>query len=398
MNERASLRSRPEPSPDPASFRDPSNKVVEFQGTIYRLLSKAAAANWHALQQTRFYEASSRSGEIVATAPTAIDQLPFPVGNAAWATTALQHETIPVISYPFEWSFSMLRDAAALMLRLQAQAITEGMTLKDGTAYNVQWKGARPVFIDLGSFEPLPAGEPWHGYRQFCETMLFALLIHVHRGLAPHILLRSSLEGVSVATARSFFSWKDAAKRGVLLHVLLHAYLQSSAQRPGHSTRHDVRQVGYSTELMQATIRKLQRLVDALHAPHADSTWSDYVSETGVRHYSENDWANKQRFVEQALSDARPSLVWDVGSNTGTFSLLASRFADYVVAMDQDPASVDLLYQHLRDNQVTNVLPLVIDLADPSPALGWANRERRAFADRSAPDLMLFLAVIHHLA
>ena len=178
---------------DPASFRDPAARVLRRDGQILRYLTSAASRDWVSLSSTKFFKAFTASGRLVATKPTTSPQAP-PLSDP-WVTV-LRHQTIPVVSYPYEWCFSMLQDAALLQLDLLLASLDEGMTLKDSTPFNIQWVGAQPVFIDIGSFKVADPAEPWTGYRQFCEMFLYPLFLQAYKDVPFHPWLRGSLEGV----------------------------------------------------------------------------------------------------------------------------------------------------------------------------------------------------------
>jgi SAM-dependent methyltransferase len=289
----------------------------------------------------------------------------------------------------------MLRDAAALHLEVLLAALDEGMSTKDGYAYNLQFRGVAPTFIDIGSFEP--ASGPWPGYRQFCQSLLFPLLVQAHLRIAFQPLLRGNLEGISVSDAAGMFRGRRKWKKGVFRNVVLHNTLEQRAK--GTTSSQDMKKqltgAGFGVELQKATVRKLLKVVNALKVKRKGSTWADYRDTCS---YSDADTTVKQTFVRDVVSRERPGTVLDLGANDGAFSLIAAEHAGYVVAVDFDELVIDALYLRLREQGVRNVLPLVMNLVDPSPGLGWRNRERASFADRAHPDLVLGLALLHHLA
>jgi len=381
---------------EPASFRDPDSAVFYSGNRVLRGLSPRAAADWDRLRATSFFPRLIADRKVVATEPFDGTAPPSPRGGA-WARV-LEHERIPFISYPYEWPFTMLRDAAALHLEVLLAALDEGFSTKDGSAFNVQFIGAQPVFIDVGSFEPTTG--PWPGYRQFCRTFLFPLLIQAHLGIAFQPYLRGNIDGLLPADVAGMFGGRRKWKRGVLRNVVLHGALERRAQsgtadRPGsEEVKADLRSSGFGLELAKATARKLLKLVRRLDAPRRRSTWDDYRETCS---YSDSDAAAKHTFVEQTLAYDHVHTVLDLGANDGEYSLLAAGHADLVVAADADETVIDALYQRLCRDRVTNVLPLVVDLADPSPAIGWRNAERSSFADRARADVVLALALVHHL-
>ncbi|MER7459631.1 class I SAM-dependent methyltransferase [Micromonospora sp. NPDC126480] len=374
---------------EPASFRDPANRVFHQGTDVLRGLDERAAADWRALAASDFFPVLLDQGKVCGTVETS----PVPQGWAA----VLRHERIPFVSHPYEWSHAMLRDAALLHLEILRAALPAGFTTKDGSAYNLQWRGVEPVFIDVGSFTPVRDGEPWAGYRQFCQTMLYPLLLGAHLGLDFQPWLRSRVDGVEADQMRRLFTGRRRFLAGVPTHVHLHDAMQRrNARSSTTEVRTQMRAAGYSRDLAVATVRGLQRLVNRLDRPTPASHWIDYQRTCG---YTAEDRAVKERFVAAALAAGSTArLALDLGANDGRYARLAARHADYVVAVEQDPAVVDGLYRALRAEGERRVLPLVMDLADPSPGGGWRGVERAAFAERARADVVLALAVVHHLA
>ncbi|MEH0981573.1 class I SAM-dependent methyltransferase [Micromonospora sp. CPCC 205556] len=377
---------------EPGSFRDPANRVFHAGDQVLRGLGRQAAADWRALSAADFFTALLAEGKVCGTTP--VDPATLP--DTGW-TTVLRHERIPFVSHPYEWSFTMLQDAALLHLEILRRALPAGFTLKDGSAYNLQWRGAGPVFIDVGSFEPARDGEPWAGYRQFCQTLLYPLLLQAHLGLDFQPWLRARVDGIEPDQMRRLFGGTRRLLPGVLTHVHLHGAMQArNARSSTADVRAQLRAAGYSRDLALATVRGIEKLVRRLDRRADGSHWVDYQRTCG---YTAQDRAEKERFVEAALAVAgTPRLVLDLGANDGRYARIAARHAAQVVAVEQDPAVVDTLYRALRDAGERRILPLVMDLADPSPGGGWRGVERASFAARARADVVLALAVVHHLA
>ncbi|HYN92840.1 MAG TPA: methyltransferase [Pilimelia sp.] len=379
--------------PEPASFRDPANRVFYSGGDVLRGLGAEAVEDWQALVASRFFPRSVADGTICATEP-ATDA---PAGEWAEWALVLRHERIPFVSYPYEWAFAMLRDAALLHLDLLLAALAEGITTKDGSAYNLQWRGASPVFIDVGSFERARDGEPWAGYRQFCQTMLYPLMLQAHLDLGFQPFLRAQVDGIEPGQARRLFGGARRFKPGVLKHVHLHDAMQARySANTTRAVRADLRAAGFSRELTLATVRAVRKLVDRLAWQPPATHWAGY-QETCT--YTADDRSRKVEFVGRALAAAGDlGLVFDLGANDGTYSRVAAGHARYVVALEADDAVVDRLYRQLRAEGEKRILPLVMDLANPSPGVGWRGRERPSLEGRGPADAALALAVVHHLA
>ncbi|HEX5595468.1 MAG TPA: methyltransferase [Micromonosporaceae bacterium] len=386
--------SGPAARPEPGSFRDPGNRVFYLDGQVLRGLGPQAADDWRALTTTDFFPPLLADGKICGSEPA--DPTVVAAGGGQWAMV-LRHERIPFVSYPYEWSFAMLRDAALLHLDILRAAVPAGFITKDGSAYNLQWRGAEPVFIDVGSFERARDGEPWAGYRQFCQTLLYPLMLQAHLGLDFQPWLRARIDGVETGQMRRLFGGVRRFQPGVFKHVHLHDAMQSRYADAGTGVlREQLREAGFSRQLLLSTLRALDKLVRRLDWQPPDSHWSDYHETCS---YSEQDRQRKLDFVDAALAQAaRPRLVLDLGANDGTYARVAAQHAEYVVAVESEPAVVDQLYRQLRDEGERRILPLVMDLADPSSGGGWRGVERASFAERAETEVVLALALIHHLA
>jgi hypothetical protein len=353
---------------DAGSFRDPDSRVLIEDGRILRELSERGRADYEA------FAASTLAGDerIVKT----------------WRTDrpeVLEHERIPFVTYPYEWCFGMLREAALLQLDLLDRALTEGLSLKDATPYNVQFSGPRPVFIDVGSFERLRGDEPWIGYRQFCTLYLYPLMLTAYRGVGFQPWLKGSLEGIEPADAAALLP----RRKGVTINARLLARLErKQGDTSARETTSRLAQAGFKPELIQAQVRRLRKLVAGLEWKLPTTAWTDY--ERDPAHLEA-----KTAFVAEAAERVKPRLAWDLGTNDGTFARVVAPHAGTVIAMDFDHATVEQLHRGL---ETPNVTPLVVDLTDPSPARGWALGERAALPDRGRPDLTLSLALVHHLA
>jgi hypothetical protein len=384
-------------APDGGSFRDPDGRIFQVGGAIVRALSAEGAADWSAFEESGLLARLVESGDVVETTAASTAELEAvrsadPTGG--WVT-ALRHERLPFVSYPYEWTFSMLRDAALLQLRVTRDALAAGLALKDATPYNVQWRGARPVFIDVGSFERARQGEPWLGYRQFCMLFLYPLLLESYRGIPFQPWLRGSLEGIHPAAARSLLRGRDTFRGGVFKHVALHAKLERSHAGGEKDVRKELKDAGFAKELIEANLKGLEKLITRLDAPSEPTEWSDYGTTCS---YSDDDTRAKEDFVRASALRRPRDLVWDLGANDGRYTRIAAEGSAYAVALDVDHGVVDRLYGALRQEGSRTILPIVGDVADPSPGLGWRGLERLPLVERGRPDLVLALALVHHLA
>ena len=389
------------PQPDPGSFRDREGRVFYSDGEVYRALSEAALADWRDLSQTEFLANALEKGQVVKTSESENVAAPDSGNEALSWAGVLHHERIPFVSYPNEWCFGMLRDAALLHLDLLLAALDEGFVLKDSSAYNIQWRGTEPVFIDLPSFQKLQKGEPWVGYLQFCQQFLYPLLLTAYKNVPFQPYLRASLDGIAPADLNSLFGLGRRFKKGVFTHVYLQSKLADMTASKPKAVRKEARELGFSSELIKSNARGLRKLIANLTWRAPSTEWSDYDTEAKTGHnYSDEEHELKEAFVERAAATSSWPLAWDLGCNTGRFTRIAARHAETTVAMDIDPLAIERFYQALRLEPASsrpNILPLVNDLVDPSPDRGWRGRERGALLERDRPQLILALALVHHL-
>jgi ribosomal protein L11 methylase PrmA len=334
------------------------------------------------------YQELTDAGLIVRHDEVEID----PVGPSN-AYKVLHPESIPFISYPYEWTFSQLKDAALIILQAQIKALNFGMTLKDASAYNVQFLRGQAVLIDTLSFEKYQEGEPWVSYRQFCQHFLapLALMSYQHVGLGQ--LSRIYIDGIPLDLAHALLPTRTHLHPALQMHIHLHARLQKKSEDRSHM-RHGRRGV-FSLTAFKGLIDSLESAIKKLKWHPKGTEWADYKSEDS---YSEVALNCKQEVVAEFLRQVQPKRVWDLGANTGSFSRIASDMGISTVSFDKDPSAVEKNYIHSKAQGETNLLPLLLDMTNPSPLIGWANAERMDLRRRGPADMLLALALIHHLA
>ncbi len=306
----------------------------------------------------------------------------------------LRPEQIPFISYPYEWSFSQLQDAALLTLRLHLLALDHGLWLKDASAYNVQFHQGRPLFIDSLSFEPYPEGQPWVAYQQFCRHFLAPLALMAYRHADLVKLLRVHIDGVPLELASMLLPARTRFSVSLSLHIHVHArFLRKHADRPESAARAKSRGMGKNALL--GLVDGLKSGVRRLKWEPKGTEWGDYYEGTNYTRAAEE---RKAALVAELVDAAGPASVWDLGANTGRFSRIAADKGIRTVAFDVDPAAVEKNYRDVRAGGEENLLPLVMDLTNPSTDLGWGGRERMSLRRRAPVDLVMALALVHHLA
>ena len=366
----------------PGSFRDPSGYLFYDAGVLHRHVAREYAPHYDRLIASGLYDELAAAGRIVRHEEVA-------AGADPAAHRVLRPEPLPFVSYPYEWSFSQLRDAALLTLDLLEAALARGLVLKDASAFNIQFAGVRPLLVDTLSFEIHEEGAPWTAYRQFCEHFLAPLALAAWRDVRLIGLLRAHLDGIPLDLASALLPRRTWARPGLLAHVHLHARAQSR-----YADRAPARRPTVGRQALRALADSLRGTVGGLRAPSGPSTWSDYET---THDYSPAAEARKEQVVGGWLRGLRPRVVWDLGANVGRFGALAHEAGAYVVSLDADPAVVERAYARARDERRERLLPLLMDLANPTPGLGWDGRERDSLEARGPADAVLALALVHHL-
>ena len=375
----------------PGSFRDPSGFVFSRQGVIHRQIAPSYAPQYERLISSGLYD-ELVSDELLLPH----EELNVRLAFSDEAYKVLRPAQLPFISHPFEWSFSQLKDAALTTLRIQRAAMKRGMTLKDASAYNVQLFDARSVLIDTLSFELYEDGSPWVAYRQFCQHFLAPLALMSRTDVRLGQLFRTYMDGVPLDLASRLLPFRTRFGLGLGLHV--HAHAKAQQQYSDHSPSNKTRPSrGMSLKALQSLVTHLEQTVSGLKAPSQQTEWADYYAANN--NYGEGGLDAKERVVQGLIADRPPNTVWDLGANDGRFSRLArATGARSVVAWDIDPNCVDANYRQVIAHREQGHFPLLLDLTNPSPAMGWAHRERMSLAERGPVDVVLALGLIHHLA
>lgn len=369
----------------PSSYRDPSGFIFEKDGVLYRQVNTVFKEHFELFNSSGLYQRLVQKDLLI---PHQILHENLS-GDAGWYAT-LKPERIAFISYPYEWSFDMLKDAALLTLKLAREGLASGMILKDATPYNIQWHKGKFVFIDSLSFEKYDEEKPWIAYHQFCESFLAPLLLMHYRKNALSALLLAYPEGIPLHIASALLPWRTKLSLHIYLHIHLHAGLGKKKQAEKQ------KRVKFSRHKLNNLLTSLELLIQKLKAPVQLTAWSAYYEEASQRKdYLEN----KRKIIQQWLVKLGALITAaDLGANNGEFSRLIASKNILTLAADFDPYCINSLYNEIKKKTEHNLQPLVIDLANPSPAIGVNNEERASFSGRLRVDLVLALALIHHLA
>ncbi|MBW0143731.1 class I SAM-dependent methyltransferase [Sphingomicrobium clamense] len=374
------------------SFRDRAGQVYRHEGRILRSVTKgAAAAAYEAARDAGLYGRLVKKGllvglkEVEAPAALACDDVAY------W----LEHPTLPFISHPYEWPFALWKKAAITQLRVHLEALKDGFTLSDATAYNIQFDGVTPRFIDHLSIQPYEEGEAWVGHYQFVSQFLGPLLLWDKVGIAPNHWMRGALEGIAPEDLAKMLPWKAKWSPVVLAHVVGLAALQKKRLA---TTPAEARAAKEKAKLPKARfvaiLEGLKAYIEGLQPPGGESVWGEYADNTS---YSSDEQQQKADFIGKLAADTK-GLTFDIGCNSGDYSVAALEAgASRVIGFDFDHNALNLAVSRAEQEKLA-FTPIWLDAANPSPDQGWAEREREGFARRVRGDAMVALAVVHHIA
>ena len=382
------MKSRSEATREGASFRDPSGFVFYHGGTPHRQINEFYRVDYRQLMDSGLYQELVEARLLV---PHEEVDLAAPMQELAYQV--IRPEPIAFLSYPYEWCFGQLKDAALLTLKVQELALGRDMSLKDASAFNVQFQHGRPILIDTLSFERLKPGEPWIAYRQFCQHFLASLALMARSDIRLGQWSRLAVDGVPLDLASRLLPWRTRLSFAMQVHIHLHARAQRRYAGEVVTKRRGGRAM--SKQALLGLVSSLRSAVRALTWHPAGTAWADYAE---THSYSDSSLAAKRAAVEEYLDRIQAKTVWDLGANTGEFSRLASRRGALTLAFDYDHGAVELNYSQVKKESEANLLPLVQDLTNPSPGVGWSSRERRSLMERGPADAVMALALIHHLA
>lgn len=372
----------------PSSFRDPSGFLFKHSGNLYRQVNLCYKEEFDFLHKCGLYRELVNAGLLVSH-----EEIDFISAVPEKAYKVIRPQAVPFISYPYEWCFSQLKDAALLTLEILGKALAKGMSLKDASAYNIQFVDGKPIFIDTLSFERYEDGCPWVAYRQFCQHFLAPLALMSRTDIRLNQLFKAFIDGVPLELASTLLPFTSKFSISLGLHIHLHAHSQRKyASSPVHR---DFIKRNFPRKSFYALLDSLYTSIGRLIWNPKGTEWFDYYDANN--NYGEEGIIDKERVVSEFLNVISPNTVWDLGANTGRFSRIAAA-GSFVVAWDYDPGCVETNYRNVRLQKEKDILPLFLDISNPSPGIGWDNNERMSFIERGPADAALLLGVIHHLA
>ncbi len=370
----------------PSSFRDPSGFIFLHKDLIYRQINISYKNNYDKLINSGLYKTLIDSDLLISHIECDLDNIK---SNEAYKV--IKPEMIPFISYPYEWSFSQLKDAALLTLEIQKKALSFGMSLKDCSAYNIQFRKGKPIFIDTLSFEEYKKGQPWVAYRQFCQHFLAPLALMSYKDIRLNQLLQVYLDGIPLDLASSLLPIRTKLMFSLLVHIHLHAKAQKHySDKALNTSKKKVTEFSF-----RGLLNSLESVIKKMKWKAHGTEWSDYYENTN---YSEDGLIQKKQIISDYIDRITPKLIWDLGSNTGVFSRIASKKNIQVISFDIDPAAVEKNYLFGVEKNEKNILPILLDITNPSSGNGWENKERMSLLERGPVDTIFALALVHHLA
>jgi 2-polyprenyl-3-methyl-5-hydroxy-6-metoxy-1,4-benzoquinol methylase len=369
-----------------SSFRDPSGFLFFHEHILYRQVNDSYKSEYDMLMDSGLYKTLVEKGLLIPH-----EEVDIPPLEKDSAYKIIKPLLIPFISYPYEWSFSQLKDAALVTLEIQQNAFEFGMCLKDASAYNIQFLAGKPVFIDTLSFEKYKEGYPWVAYRQFCQHFLAPLALMMYKDIRCHQLLKNFIDGIPLDLTSIMLPFRTRLTFSLLTHIHLHA----KSQKIYEDKVVNIKEYNVSPLALCGIIESLFSAVKKMKWEPQGTEWADYYDKTN---YSEAAFEQKKAIVGEFLEKVNPGSIWDIGANVGIFTRIASRKNIDVVSFDIDPSAVECNYRQCKRTKETHILPLLMDLTNPSPGIGWENNERMTLAERGPTDMIFSLALIHHLA
>jgi ribosomal protein L11 methylase PrmA len=371
---------------EPSSFRDPSGFIFYEDKKIFRQINLTYKKEYEHLMNSGLYEKLVSKKLLVPHNEVNIESI---LPNKMYKI--IEPKQIPFISYPYEWSFSQLKFAALTTLKIQKIALEFDMTLKDASSYNIQFFDSQPIFIDTLSFEKYVEGEPWKAYKQFCQHFLGPLALMSKTDIRLNKLFQIYVDGIPVDLTSKLLPLKTYLMFSLFSHIHLHA----KSQKRYEDKTISYKKIKIKKRSFEGIIESLKSAIEKIKWEPKGTEWENYYSKTN---YSKKSFIEKKEIISKMIDDVNPKKVWDLGANTGFFSRISSEKKIFTVAFDIDPGAVEKNFLEVHKQKEQKILPLLLDLTNPSSNIGWASNERKSFIDRGPVDLILALALVHHLA
>ncbi|HLB41661.1 MAG TPA: class I SAM-dependent methyltransferase [Gammaproteobacteria bacterium] len=374
------------------SFRDPMGHIYESHQRIYRFISEEGRKQYESILSS--IDDAVRQGYLVLSQEISKEHWPTNNSNIAYV---LEHSLIPYISYPYEWTFYYLKDAALHHLNFQLFLLRRNIVLKDASAYNIQFIGSKPLFIDLLSLAPYHQGNYWVGHHQFCEQFINPLLLRSILGIPHNHWYRGRLEGITTSDINRIIPLHKKINWNIFIHIVLQNRLNNAAtQDQDKAIKKAKNQKVFPKLVYEGILIQIKKWIQKLEPKHTGKTsWEKYAD---IHTYHADELIKKKRFIADFSNKVKPKILLDLGCNTGDYSLLSLEHGtEYVIGFDFDQTALDLAYHRAKQSSKP-FLPLYLDASNPSPDQGWFQAERSGFSKRTRPDALIALAFIHHLA
>ena len=368
-----------------SSFRDPSGFLFVNEGNIYRQINKSYQNEFNKFVDGGLYKKLVEKELLI---PHEESNVESPQPKECYKI--IKPKLIDFISYPYEWSFSQLKDAALITLKIQKIAFEYGFTLKDCSAYNVQFHDGKPIFIDTLSFETYQEGQIWKGYKQFCQHFLAPLTLMSHRDIRLNHLLKNYIDGIPLDLTAKLLPMRTKSMFSLFAHIHTH-----SKKQKDYEGKQNVKKMKLGRNAFVGIIESLESAIKKQNISLEETEWGNYYSDTN---YSVDSMNHKKNIISNLIDKIKPKKVWDIGGNIGTFSRIFSDKEIPTICFDIDPVAIEKNYLECKEKNEKYLLPLLMDLTNPSPDIGWQNMERQSFLTRGPTELVLALALIHHLA
>lgn len=369
-----------------ASFKDQSGFVFRENNQIYTQINQCHSEDFDFLMSSSLYR-SLVSRELLIPhkeADVTVDMLE--------CYKIIKPKQIPLISYPYEWSFSQLKDAALLTLFIQKTALNYGMTLNQASAFNIQFINNKPIFTDILSFEKYKKYSHWAPYKQFCENFIVPLALMAYKDVRLSELFKIHLEGIPLDLASLILQKPSKFNFSVFAHIHMHAKGQKYYAEKINAFE---QQAKVSLPGLKALINSLEFAIKSINLTESELQWENYQTNT---HYCDPYFKIKYDTVREYIKMIKPESVLDLNSNVGEYSRIASNKGFFTIAADSNPIAVEQNYLIAKRNKERNIMPVLVDIMNPSPAIGWANKQFEAFSKRAQAQTVLALDLIHHLS